>query len=111
MYETQIAEIRKYNDLKNITDEEILPYIEMAIDELHRTTIKDGSETKAIAFMTLKLLGQKLWHKIQQRAAQYDETLETFKDVNRWEDYWQDRINTLTVTTTTSMTKFEFGAV
>lgn len=112
MYETQIADIRRYNELKNITDEEIVPYIEMAEDELSKMIIPPDKKTKIISYMTLKLLGQKLWHRIQQRANEYDETLETFKDVNRWEEYWQERINALLASTSnSSMTNFGFGAV
>jgi len=106
----EINEIRKLYELKNISDEEILPYIEMAVDELNEINVKDGSETKAIAYMTLKLLGQKLWHKIQQRANEYDETIETFKDVEKWEKYWEQRLSAIT-TKKTSFSNFTLGAV
>ena len=91
MYTEIIGQIRKLNELKNIKDEEVIPFIEVALDELQFHKISEIKMTKATAYMTLKLLGVKLWHRIQQRANQYDETLESFKDVEKWEDYWEDR--------------------
>ncbi len=110
MYEQELLEIRRYHDLKGISDAELLPYFEMATTELLDMQIKDSMQSKALCFMTLLLLGQKLWHKIQQRANQYDETLETYKDVEKWEAYWRERLSTLTIKKT-PLSGFNFGAV
>ena len=107
-----IDEIRRYNKLKIIADEEIIPYIEMADFEIGKYNVKysetssatsDASaKLKARAFYTLALLGQKLWLKIQQRANEYDESLDTFKDVKQWEEYWMDKFYKLTTKKNTS---------
>ena len=117
-----IDEIRRYNKLKMITDDEIIPYIEMADFEIDKYNVKssetssatpdDGAgrkdelgssaKLKARAFYTLALLGQKLWLKIQQRANEYDESLDTFKDVKQWEEYWMDKFYKLTTKKNTS---------
>lgn len=125
-----IDEIRRYNKLKMITDDEIIPYIEMADFEIGKYNVKssetssatpdaslvrdpaDGAgrkdelgssaKLKARAFYTLALLGQKLWLKIQQRANEYDESLDTFKDVKQWEEYWMDKFYKLTTKKNTS---------
>ncbi|WP_298019985.1 competence protein CoiA [uncultured Campylobacter sp.] len=91
-----LNEIRRYNKLKMISDEEIIPYIEMAEYEIKKYDISGLNLIKAKAYMGLALLGQKLWLKIQQRANEYDESLETFKDVKQWEEYWMDKFYKLT---------------
>ncbi|WP_297901803.1 competence protein CoiA [uncultured Campylobacter sp.] len=91
-----LNEIRRYNKLKMISDEEIIPYIEMAEYEIKKYDISGLNLIKAKAYMSLALLGQKLWLKIQQRANEYDESLETFKDVKQWEEYWMDKFYKLT---------------
>lgn len=110
MYEAEILEVRRYHDLKNMEDEEILPFVESAVDELAGIAITEGREIKAVAYMTLKLLGHKFWLKIQQRANEYDETVETFKDVREWEAYWQNRLDTIIVPSQ-SMSGIYYGAV
>ena len=97
-----IDEIRRYNKLKMITDDEIIPYIEMAESQIGKYAVEEASKTKATAFYTLALLGQKLWLKIQQRANEYDESLDTFKDVKQWEEYWMDKFYKLTTKKNTS---------
>ena len=96
-----IDEIRRYNKLKMITDDEIIPYIEMAESQIGKYAVEEASKTKAAAFYTLALLGQKLWLKIQQRANEYDESLDTFKDVKQ-EEYWMDKFYKLTTKKNTS---------
>ncbi len=81
-----LTEIRRYNKLKMIADDEIIPYVEMADFEIEKYSIDDKNLLKARAFYTIGLLGQKLWLKIQQRANEYDESLDTFKDVKQWEE-------------------------
>ena len=97
-----IDEIRRYNKLKMIADDEIIPYIEMAESQISKYSVEEASKTKATAFYTLALLGQKLGLKIQQRANEYDESLDTFKDVKQWEEYWMDKFYKLTTKKNTS---------
>jgi len=97
-----IKEIRRYNALKMISDDEIVPYIEMAEFEMSKYSVDSLNELKAAAFLTLALLGQKLWLKVQQRANEYDESLDTFKDVRQWEEYWMDKFYKLTTKKNTS---------
>ena len=97
-----IDEIRRYNKLKMIADDEIIPYIEMAESQIGKYAVEEASKTKVTAFYTLALLGQKLWLKIQQRANEYDESLDTFKDVKQWEEYWMDKFYKLTTKKNTS---------
>jgi hypothetical protein len=87
--------IRGLHPLKQILDEEICAYFDMALDELVDYDIIPGKENKARSYMTLKLIGQLLWHRVQERVNEYDETLETFRDVSKWMDYWQARLQTL----------------
>lgn len=91
-----IDEIRRYNKLKMIEDNEIIPYVEMADFEIAKFSVDPKNLLKARAFYTIALLGQKLWLKIQQRANEYDESLDTFKDVKQWEEYWMDKFYKLT---------------
>ena len=97
-----IKEIRRYNALKMISDDEIVPYIEMADFEMSKYSVDCLNKLKAAAFLTLALLGQKLWLKVQQRANEYDESLDTFKDVRQWEEYWMDKFYKLTTKKNTS---------
>ncbi|CUU82245.1 hypothetical protein [Campylobacter hyointestinalis] len=97
-----LTEIRRYNKLKMIADDEIIPYVEMADFEIEKYSIDDKNLLKARAFYTIGLLGQKLWLKIQQRANEYDESLDTFKDVKQWEEYWMDKFYKLTTKKNTS---------
>ncbi|MDR1912621.1 MAG: competence protein CoiA [Helicobacteraceae bacterium] len=112
-----IAEVRRYHDLKALSDDEIAPFVETAIDEFAGVEIIAGRETKATAYKTLALLGEKIWLKVQQRANEYDETVETFKDVDHWRDYWLDRLNALIVGGDSSdgsfgsFGEFNYGAV
>lgn len=87
--------IRGLHPLKQINDEEICAYFDMALDELVDYDIIPGKENKARSYMTLKLIGQLLWHRVQERVNEYDETLETFRDVSKWMDYWQARLQAL----------------
>ena len=91
-----IDEIRRYHSLKMISDDEITPYIELALLELPSYGVTPNLTLKATAFLTLSLLGAKLWIKIQQRANEYDESLETFKDLEVWQSYWKNRLYSLT---------------
>ncbi|MBR8466253.1 competence protein CoiA [Campylobacter sp. faydin G-140] len=86
-----LTEIRRYNKLKMITDDEIIPYVEMTDFEIAKFSVDFKNLLKARVFYTIVLLGQKLWLKIQQRANEYDESLDTFKDVKQWEEYWMDK--------------------
>ena len=97
-----IDEIRRYNKLKMIADDEIIPDIEMADFEILKYSVDNANLVKARTFYTLALLGQKLWLKIQQRANEYDESLDTFKDVKQWEEYWMDKFYKLTTKKNTS---------
>lgn len=92
-----LKEIRRYHSLNLITDEEIIPYVELAEMKIKEYIIKDEHLLKAKAFLTLALLGQKLWIKVQQRANEYDESLETFKDIEHWQNYWLNLFNNLTI--------------
>lgn len=74
----------------------------MAEPQISKYSVEEASKTKATAFYTLALLGQKLWLKIQQRANEYDESLDTFKDVKQWEEYWMDKFYKLTTKKNTS---------
>lgn len=93
--DADISFIRGLHPLKQILDEEICAYFDMALDELVDYDIIPGKENKARSYMTLKLIGQLLWHRVQERVNEYDETLETFRDVSKWMDYWQARLQTL----------------
>lgn len=91
-----IDEIRRYQSLRMISDEEIVPYIELALLELPSYGVAPNLTLKATAFLTLSLLGAKLWIKIQQRAHEYDESLETFEDLEKWQNYWKNMLYSLT---------------
>lgn len=91
-----IDEIRRYQSLRMISDEEIVPYVEQAQIQLSSFNIDLKYELKALAFLTLSLLGAKLWIKIQQRAHEYDESLETFEDLEKWQNYWKNMLYSLT---------------
>ncbi len=93
--DANIELIRGLHPLKQIIDDEICAYYDMALDELVDYDIVPGKEDKARSYMTLKLIGQLLWHRVQERVNEYDETLETFRDVDKWMDYWQARLQTL----------------
>lgn len=90
-----VKEIRRYYKLNLIDDEEIIPFIELAQMKIKDFAINTENLLKATAFLTLYFLGPKLWIKIQQRANEYDESLETFKDVEHWQNYWLNLFNSL----------------
>ena len=98
-------EIGKYN-VKSSETSSATPDASLVRDPADGAGRKDelgsSAKLKARAFYTLALLGQKLWLKIQQRANEYDESLDTFKDVKQWEEYWMDKFYKLTTKKNTS---------
>jgi hypothetical protein len=83
-----IAEARRYYPLKDLKDDEIAPFVESAIKEIGAANLSADDYVKAAAYKTLALLGLRMWLRVQQRANEYDETLGTFEDVEKWIEYW-----------------------
>ena len=82
----------------------------MAKKELQDLTIKEEDLDQAKAIKTIIVIAPLLWLKIQQRVNEYDESFETFKDVETFQDFWENRLKNL-IQKKTSVSSFNFGAI
>jgi len=97
-----VADVRDREALKELTDAEITPHLLRAERDYRNIIFEDDTEAydrvEAISCKTIYYLAPKLWLHIQQRANEYDETMQTFTDVEVYQQYWLDRAESIPYT-------------
>lgn len=81
----------------SLSNEAIAPHLERA--ELDFNDIEFASaieEKEAIGSKTLYYLAPLIWSKTSAKAREFEETLETFGDLEKFQEYWLERANTIT---------------
>lgn len=78
----------------SIKDEEITPHLNRAIWDYNDLTLDaEIQELEVIGCKAIFYLAPLLWIDMQDRANEYEESLQTFKDVKTFQAYWLDRSN------------------
>lgn len=96
---TRVSDIRERLKLEKLSDEEILPHLKRANRDF-RGKVFDAAddnfdEIEAVSCRAIYYLAPLLWQRIQQRANEYDETLQTFGDMEVFREYWSDRADSI----------------
>jgi len=90
-----IADVRERLPLKELKDELIAPHLKRAIRDFKNRVFEDDDNEwdykEAVSCKAIYYLAPLLWQRIQQRANDFDETLQTFGDVEVFMQYWLDR--------------------
>ncbi len=96
---TTIADVRERLKLEELSDEEIAPHLARAERDFRGVEFEEDTneydEVEAVACKALYYIAPLLWLTIQNRANEYNETLETFKDVDLFQEYWLDRCESI----------------
>jgi hypothetical protein len=78
----------------SIEDEKIIPHLNRAIWDYKDKEFEDDiQELEVVGSKTLYYLAPLLWVDMQTRADEYDESINTFKDVESFKQNWLDRAN------------------
>jgi len=92
---TQVSDIRERLTLEKLKDEEIMPHLKRANRDFKGKVFDDADdnfdEIEAVSCRAIYYLAPLLWQRIQQRANEYDETLQTFGDLEVFQEYWMER--------------------
>lgn len=89
----EIADLKSLFPL-SLQDEEIIPHLNRAIWDYNTLELTDEmQELEVIGSKTLYYLAPLLWVDMQNRADEYAESLETFKDIEKFQKSWLDRAN------------------
>jgi len=114
----EIADVRARLKLSKLSDEEILPHLRRAIIDFKKWVFESEEEKiEAISCLTIAYLTPQLWIRIANRANEYEENLNTFKDMEEFIKYWRDRANGVSKkkeeseTTTGSDRRISWGVV
>ena len=92
---TQIADVRERLPLNELSDESIAPHLKRAARDFRGKVFEEDEEhfdeIEAVSCKAIYYLSPMLWQKIQNRANEYEETLQTFGDLEVFRQYWLDR--------------------
>lgn len=78
----------------SMQDDEITPHLTRADWDYKHVTFEDElQELEVVGSKTLYYLAPLLWVDMQGRADEYDESLQTFKDVEKFQSSWLERAN------------------
>lgn len=89
----EIADLKSLFPL-SLQDEEITPHLNRAIWDYNTLELTDEmQELEVIGSKALYYLAPLLWVDMQDRADEYAESLETFKDIEKFQKSWLDRAN------------------
>ncbi len=93
MNPTTIADLKALFPL-SLEDEQIQAHLNRSIWDFNDVEFKDEIQAlEVIGSKALFYLAPLLWVNMQNRASEYEESLETFKDVHSFEQYWLNRSN------------------
>jgi len=77
-----------------LEDEKIAPHLNRAKRDYKNIEFEDElHELEVVGSKTFYYLAPLLWVAMQSRVNDYEDQLETFKDVHRFQAYWLDRAN------------------
>lgn len=80
--------------LLSLPDEAIAPHLARAAWDYKNTVFEDDlQELEVVGSKTLYYLAPLLWVDMQDRADEYSESLETFRDVEKFKTSWLERAN------------------
>ena len=80
----------------SMSNEEITPHLDRATLDYSDIDFNNHLEEKeAIGSKTIYYLAPHIWSATSQKAREYDETLETFKDVQKFQEYWLNRVQSI----------------
>ena len=92
---TTIGDVRDRLYLDELEDSEILSHLQRADRDFRGVVFDDSDdnfdEKEAVSCKAIYYLAPLLWQRIQQKVNEYDETLQTFTDVEKFQEYWLDR--------------------
>jgi len=78
----------------SLEDTEITPHLSRADWDYKDKVFEDElQELEVVGSKTLYYLAPLLWIDMQNRAVEYEESLQTFKDVEKFQSSWLDRAN------------------
>ena len=96
-----VEDVRERLALAELKDEEIESALRRATRDYRGLEFEDDDnnydETEAISSKAIYYLAPLLWLRIQQKANEYDETLQTFEDVDKFQEYWLSRAESIPV--------------
>lgn len=94
-----IAEVRARLPLAEIDDSVIVPHLKRAQrdyrDRIFESDDNDFDKIEAISCKAIYYLAPLLWQRIQHRANEYDETIQTFGDLEVFQNYWLERAESI----------------
>ncbi|HIE41422.1 MAG TPA: hypothetical protein EYP80_02035 [Candidatus Aenigmarchaeota archaeon] len=103
---TTIADVKERLPLKDLEDTVIAIHLKRSQRDFRGKTFEaddnNFDEIEAVSCKAIYYLAPLLWQKVQQRANEYDETLQTFGDLEVFQNYWLDRSDSIPVTNTES---------
>jgi hypothetical protein len=98
---TTISDIRERLKLEELSDDEIMPHLKRANRDFKGKVFDPADdnfdEIEAVSCKAIYYIAPLLWQRIQQKALEYDETLQTFGDVEVFQEYWLDRSESIPV--------------
>jgi hypothetical protein len=98
---TQVADVRERLPLKELSDEAIASHLKRANRDFKGKAFEEDDEhfdeIEAVSCKAIYYLAPLLWQKIQNRANEYEETLQTFGDLEVFRQYWLDRSDSIPV--------------
>ncbi len=96
---TTIADVRERLPLTEIDDTLISPHLKRANRDFRGKVFEvdddNFDEIEAVSCKAIYYLAPMLWQKIQNRANEYEETLQTFGDLEVFRQYWLDRCESI----------------
>ena len=92
----EVVQVRELFNL-SLSDEEILPHLQRADLDYEDITFSSSlDEKEAVGSKTLYYLAPHIWSKSSAKAREFDETLETFSDMEKFQEYWLNRAEGIT---------------
>ncbi len=87
-----VNDLRTLLKMEQLQDPDIEPHLARAVLDFSGTVFDSVEiEKEAVGSKAIYYIAPLLWLRIQQRVNEYDESLETFKDVKSFQAYWLDR--------------------
>ncbi|RLC87220.1 MAG: hypothetical protein DRI37_06350 [Chloroflexi bacterium] len=90
--------------MKDLEDSVVAVHLKRAERDFRGKTFEADDnhfdEVEAVSCKAIYYLAPLLWQKVQQRANEYDETLQTFGDLEVFQNYWLERSESVPIMNT-----------